>query len=75
MAVCRQERTRFRPTGQRPRFVMATGNCLRGPDGKRVELYNIVSDRGEATNLAGERTEIAGRLKAQLDAWQAELPK
>jgi arylsulfatase A-like enzyme len=43
-------------------------------DGSGVELYDVVSDRGESRNLAGEEQEVARRLKARAVEWRKGLP-
>jgi arylsulfatase A-like enzyme len=40
-----------------------------------VELYDIVTDPGEHTNLAAEKPDIVKSLTAKLTAWQSTLPK
>ncbi len=42
------------------------------PDGK-PELYNLASDLGESNNVASKNPKIFKRLKAKLDAWEAQL--
>lgn len=39
------------------------------------ELYDIAADPGEAHNLAAQKPEVMARLKTQLEAWVATLPK
>lgn len=39
------------------------------------ELYNVVTDPGEMTNLADKEPAKAKELSAKLKAWQATLPK
>lgn len=43
--------------------------------GKRTELHQVVADREQARNLAGEQPERVARMKAALDQWFATLPK
>ncbi|WP_231742808.1 arylsulfatase [Stieleria varia] len=35
-------------------------------------LYDLAADPGETTDIAGQRPEIAGKMKSALDAWIAE---
>lgn len=39
------------------------------PDNPEFELYDLVSDPGETTNIAGEHPEIVNDLKAAYDIW------
>jgi arylsulfatase A-like enzyme len=43
-------------------------------DGTRAELYDVVADRAERTNLAAGHAELVARLKRAVLAWQATLP-
>jgi hypothetical protein len=42
-------------------------------DGTRAMLLNLRTDIGERTNLIGQRSDVARRLRPLLDAWQAEV--
>jgi uncharacterized sulfatase len=44
-------------------------------DGEEVELYDLESDRGETTNLAGAQGEIAVRLRDAVLAWHRQMPE
>ncbi|MFK7790496.1 MAG: sulfatase-like hydrolase/transferase [Phycisphaeraceae bacterium] len=44
-------------------------------DGSRVELYDIRDDPLEQNNMAADHPEVVERLRGQLEAWLAELPK
>jgi len=50
---------------------------LHYPNSRREELalYDITTDPGEKTNLAGQHPDIVQRLSAKIEAWQATLPK
>ena len=37
----------------------------------RPELYDIMADPGETTNLAAEQADVVGKLSGRLDAWWA----
>ena len=39
----------------------------------RIELYDLDADLSEQRDLAQEKPEVAARLRARLDAWQAEV--
>ena len=43
-------------------------------DGTQPELYNMATDREEATNVAATNPEIVQRLTALLTAWHRSLP-
>jgi hypothetical protein len=59
-----------------PGLAMRDGpwKLLMQPDGSRLELYNLRTDRAEAVNLAGRETKRAKRMADQLQAWYAALP-
>lgn len=40
---------------------------------ERVELFNVVKDTGEQTDLAGKETWVVAELRAELDAWQTNV--
>ena len=42
-------------------------------DGSRAMLFNLRTDIGERTNLIGQRSDVARRLRPLLDAWQADV--
>ncbi|MBD3266193.1 sulfatase-like hydrolase/transferase [bacterium] len=48
---------------------------LMNPDRSRVELYDIVRDPREMTNLAEKHPNIVKKLSSQVLDWQKELPK
>ena len=39
------------------------------------ELYNVVEDPSEQDNLMEKQPEIAARMKAELDAWNASVDR
>lgn len=43
-------------------------------DGRRVELYNVVRDPGEETNLAAQHPDVTARLSTLAKNWRATLP-
>jgi arylsulfatase A-like enzyme len=43
-------------------------------DGSGVELYDVVADRGETSNVAAANAEVAGRLKGMALEWRKALP-
>lgn len=42
---------------------------------KEVELYDLSTDPGESRNVAAENPKVVTRLRKQLRAWVAELPR
>jgi hypothetical protein len=45
------------------------------PDGSRVELYHILEDPEERTNLAADHPEVVKALLPKLLDWKATLPE
>ena len=43
-------------------------------DGLRDQLYNVIDDPGETSNVSESHADVVERLKASLLAWHAELP-
>jgi hypothetical protein len=43
-------------------------------NGEGVELYDVVSDRGETRNVAAPEEEVATRLKSRAIEWRKSLP-
>jgi arylsulfatase A-like enzyme len=44
-------------------------------DGSKPELYNVVTDRGEANNLAAKHPDVVARLTKSVLAWNATMPQ
>jgi arylsulfatase A-like enzyme len=44
-------------------------------DGKKTEMFDIVTDPLEKKNLAKDNSGTAARMKAQLEAWQASVER
>ena len=42
-------------------------------EAKAFELYNLVSDPGEKTNLAEDKPEVTARLRSRLEAWRKHV--
>ena len=49
-------------------------NYTSGEDGP-YELYNVVGDPSESNNLINQRPDIATRMRAELEAWNASIEK
>jgi hypothetical protein len=47
---------------------------IHNEDFTRVELYNVITDRGQQHDIASQNPEIVTALKAKLDAWRKTLP-
>ena len=47
---------------------------LKSRRGKKIELYDLSVDPSESRNLADRKPEVIANLKAQAEAWVAELP-
>jgi arylsulfatase A-like enzyme len=68
------ERTLFwRVIGPRPQRAVRSGDWKLLFDDARPMLFNLRTDSGERTNLIGERSDIAKRLRPLLDAWQRDV--
>ena len=59
-----------------PRLAVRDGRwkLLMTADQDRVELYDVVRDRGEKDNLAGQHPDVVKRLSAMAIEWKASLP-
>ena len=44
-------------------------------NGKKTELFDIIADPLEKTNLAKDKSGTTARMKAQLEAWQASVER
>ncbi|GGH30966.1 N-acetylgalactosamine-6-sulfatase [Dyadobacter endophyticus] len=60
-----------------PRLAVRSGEwkLLMDADGTRLELYNIVKDSAETTNLEATEEKLTKELSAKLVAWWKSLPK
>jgi arylsulfatase A-like enzyme len=68
------ERTLFwRIVGPRPQSAVRAGNWKLLMDGNRPLLFDLQADVAERVNVIGANTDVARRLKAQLDAWHKEV--
>lgn len=48
---------------------------LINPDNSRVELYNILADPGELSNLVSQEAELTRRLSKKALTWFQDLPE
>jgi len=60
-----------------PNLAVRSGEwkLLMNSDGSDVQLYNIVKDKNETTELSAKQAKITNRLKTELSAWWESLPK
>ena len=60
-----------------PRLAVRSGEwkLLMDSDGSKIELYNIVKDANETTNLASGEPKITEQLSDKLITWWKSLPK
>ena len=67
------ERTLFWRVLGRPQQAVRSGDWKLLMDGGRPFLFNLRTDIGERTNLIGQRSDIARRLRPLLASWQADV--
>ena len=60
-----------------PNLAVRSGSwkLLMNSDGTDVELYNVIEDKYETTNLAAENPKITLNLKNKLMSWWKSMPK
>ena len=60
-----------------PRLAVRDGpwKLLAEADGSDVQLYDVVADPNETSNVAASQPRIRDRLKARLLAWARQLPR
>ncbi|HEU4554570.1 MAG TPA: sulfatase-like hydrolase/transferase [Chitinophaga sp.] len=60
-----------------PNLAVRSGEwkLLMNSDGKDIQLFNIVKDKNETTNVADREPAIAAKLKDKLLQWWRALPK
>ena len=59
--------------GQRYKLVQALSFAEPAPPDAPFELYDLLDDPGETTDLAGRRPEVVERLTADYDRWFADV--
>jgi arylsulfatase A-like enzyme len=66
-----------KPQDTAPPYAIRDGDwkLLAGPNGANPQLYDLVKDPGETTDLAASQPAVRDRLLTQLNAWVATLPK
>ena len=65
-----------RPGDRSPNVAVREGHwkLLVNADGTGVELYDVVTDRAESTNVARQHPDVATRLSALALGWRKTLP-
>ena len=63
----------FAVVGQRYKLVQALSFAEPAPPDAPFELYDLLDDPGETTDLAGRRPEVVERLTADYDRWFADV--
>jgi uncharacterized sulfatase len=60
-----------------PDFAIRSGNWkyLVNYDGSNEQLYDLVHDAAESTNVIDRHRQVATRLREELDLWNAQMPK
>lgn len=60
-----------------PDLAMRDGRwkLLINHDGSDTELYDLEADAAESENLAGEKENLVADMRAELEAWNASVPK
>jgi arylsulfatase A-like enzyme len=63
------------PHDRSPNLAVRSGSwkLLVNADGSNMELYDLGKDRGESTNVASTRRDIAGRLSKRVLEWRRPL--
>jgi hypothetical protein len=71
------DRDRFYGVDDLPDLAVRAGRwkLLCEYDGSQAQLFDLTVDQGEQRDLAGERPEVVARLRRQLLAWHAAMPK
>ncbi|MDP4777955.1 MAG: sulfatase-like hydrolase/transferase [Opitutales bacterium] len=70
------DRTSHRNQHNLPDLAIRSGQwkLLCDYDGSTPRLFNLTTDPGESTNLAGVKPELAKKLAAQILKWHASMP-
>jgi arylsulfatase A-like enzyme len=66
-----------KPIDKSPNLAVRSGEwkLLMNSNGTDIQLYNILKDKKESTNLATDQPKITTELKEKLLAWWKSLPK
>jgi hypothetical protein len=57
------------------RYKLVIGESRRAKSGPRTELYDLVADPNETTDIASKHPDIVRRMTAQLHAWQRSVER
>ncbi len=60
-----------------PNLAVRSGDwkLLMNNNGKNVQLFNIATDKNEATDVAAANSQVVDGLKVKLMAWWKEMPR
>lgn len=60
-----------------PNLAVRSGDwkLLMNAEGSDIQLYNILKDKNESTNLAVENAKITAQLQKELAAWWKSMPR
>jgi len=66
-----------RPVDKSPNLAVRSGEwkLLMNSNGTDIQLYNILKDKKESTNVAADQPKITTELREKLLAWWKSLPK
>jgi len=66
-----------KPIDKSPNLAVRSGQwkLLMNSDGTDVQLYNIVKDKNETTNLNKDNIAVTNKLKQELNDWWKSLPR
>jgi len=66
-----------RPVDKSPNLAMRMGDwkLLMNADGSDIQLYDILKDKKESTNVAANQPKIVDEMKVKLMAWWESMPK
>ena len=63
----------FAAVEQRYKLVQALSFSEPAPPDARIELYDLIADPGETTDIAANRPDVVARLTAAYDRWLADV--
>jgi hypothetical protein len=57
------------------RYKLVVGESRRSKSGPRVELYDLLADPNESTDIATRHPDIVRRMTGELEAWQRSVER
>lgn len=57
------------------RYKLVVGESRRAKTGPRVELYDLLADPSETTDIAAKHPDIVRRMTGELEAWQRSVER